>query len=146
LKKKPSTKKPGIQSEKLEKALVYIVHDLLDRAVLEPMLGGQTLKSIQEGELKGSKLELIVLSKHYRALKRLLEAWQQNLGRSDPDFSLEDEDGFLRWKHDGIPVEIQIVKRKYECFQRPDFVIYKYEFYKIPNPWKGYWKIRGIIK
>jgi len=109
------------------------------------MLAGNTLKTMREGQIDGDKVEVIVLEKHYGSEARSIFS-SSELRKLIRMENVEETDGFLRWKFEGVPIEVKIVKRHYGCLQRPDVIFYKYDQFKTPNPWETYWKIKGLIK
>jgi hypothetical protein len=57
----------------------------------------------------------------------------------------ETERGF-EWKCNGVPIYVQIIKKNYTFFKRPDLKLFRLEEYRIPNPFDNYWKARFIIR
>ena len=45
-----------------------------------------------------------------------------------------------------FPVEIHCFKKRWAFFDNPDVGFFGVDEYRIPNPFEGYWKVRGIIK
>lgn len=48
--------------------------------------------------------------------------------------------------HNGVPIIIWIIYKKWKCLQNPDTKFYGVTSFKIPNPFKQYWKARFLIK
>lgn len=75
-------------------------------------------------------------------LNTLAKGIDINYGMSD--FGA-DKQGF-QWRYHGVPILLRVIKRNYACFQNPDFVWYKAEEYRVPNPFDTYWKTRHLIR
>ena len=52
----------------------------------------------------------------------------------------------IKFNHLGTPVTIKIIHRKFAVLKNLDSVFYKIASFQIPNPFKKYWKMKGLIK
>lgn len=52
----------------------------------------------------------------------------------------------ITFKHLDTPVTIKIIHRKFKVLDHLDTIHYKIGTFKIPNPFKKYWKQRGLIR
>ena len=138
-----STKESGKSPEELDKALLF-VDDLLDRMLCPYMLAGRTLKSILKGQINGNGINVLVLRKHFGREARSVLGSCMSMIYKKPE--IKEEDGCLKLDYEGVPIEIKIIDRKYEFLKQPDMLFYKYDMFKIPNPWQSYWRVRGILK
>lgn len=123
--------------EELEAALVEAERDF-DSAVLRVMLLGETLRSIKEDDLlKGDKIELGVLRQR---LTREVRGWFK-------EFGYRVSDGLITKEFNGVPIEIKVIKKHYPFFEHLDSVLYgAFDALDVPNPWRAYWKVRGLIR
>lgn len=133
----------GKSPEDLDKALLF-VDDLLDRMLCPYVLAGETLKSVIGGQVDGDKIEVIVLRKHFGEEARSVFGSCMSMIYKKKE--IKEKGGCLNLEHEGVPIEIKIVDRKYGFLKQPDMIYYKYDMFKIPNPWLAYWKVRGIVK
>ena len=141
--------RPNPSSGDLDKALLYI-DDLLDRALCPFMVGGETAKSVSEqepsldgGKLRGRKIEILIRKRYIT--KEVLSSLKTHPISGNERTFRETETGYYI-EHEGIPIEIRVIKRDYPFFRTPDRSPYLIMDLGIPNPFEGYWKIRGIIK
>jgi len=49
------------------------------------------------------------------------------------------------YKFEGVPINVQVVKRDYGFLKYPDSKFYLASEYKIPNPFNEYWKVRTSV-
>lgn len=134
--------KTKLTDDQLSEAL-FKIEDVLGRMLVTFCLLGETARSLRDsprgGEgLKGDKIEIGVEKKYLT--KEALSTFDVY----EPDKE-KTETG---WKltYNGVPVEIKVITQKYSFFKHPDFRFYRAGEYLLPNPFKEYWKIRGIVR
>jgi len=129
--------KNGLSPDKLDQALAT-AEDLLTRSQVPFLVLGDTLRGVLKEELYGEGIELGIreryLTKSTLGIMKLIR----------PDLKVEP--GSIYFEHEGVPVDILIIKRNYKCLENPDTVFYKVTEYKIPNPLDGYFHARYLIK
>jgi hypothetical protein len=59
---------------------------------------------------------------------------------------LEIDQNTVSFEYHGVPIVIWIVHKNWKFFQNPDTVFYSTCNFRIPNPFKNYWKSRFLIK
>lgn len=128
----------GLSPSQLDRALDW-AEDTLTRAQIPFLLLGETLRSIREtGQLAGDKIELGIrrryLTHSTKGMFRLLEPQAEII------------DGYIRFEHNGVPIEIKVITKDYYFFRNPNRVFYGVSDYMTPNPWDKYYKARFIIK
>lgn len=141
--------KPPPTAEELDKALLYI-DDLLDRALCPFMVGGQIARCVMEQEpsldgrkLRGRKIEILIRKRHLT--KEVLSFLMvEPYKATNRDFR-ETETGY-RMEYDNVPIEIRIIKGDYPFFRNPDNSFYMIMNLGLPNPFKEYWKLRGVVR
>ncbi len=52
----------------------------------------------------------------------------------------------ISFKHNGVPIVVWIIHKRWKFFQNPDTIFYGITSFKIPNPFDRYWKSRFLIK
>lgn len=52
----------------------------------------------------------------------------------------------ISFDHGGVPIVIWVIQKHWKFFKNPDTVFYGVENFKVPNPFKHYWKSRFLIK
>ncbi|MDD5220005.1 MAG: hypothetical protein PHV11_05545 [Candidatus Bipolaricaulis sp.] len=129
--------KSGLSPDKLDQALAT-AEDLLTRAQVPFLVLGDTLKGVLKEELYGEGIELGVRERY------LTKGTLGMLKLVNPD--LEFRSNSIYFEYEGVPVEIQIIKRNYKCLENPDTVFYKITEYKIPNPLDRYFQAMYLIK
>lgn len=51
----------------------------------------------------------------------------------------EEEDGnLLIYRHNGVPIHIHLFEKDHECIVQTDMVRYRYEEFKVPNPYQKF--------
>lgn len=144
----PKVKEPPT-SEELDKALLYI-DDLLDRAVCPFMVGGLTARCVMEQEpsldgrkLRGRKIEILIRKRHLT--KEVLSSLKTHpISGKERTFKETDTGYYI--EHENVPIEIRVIKTNYSFLQNPDRSFYMVMDLGIPNPFKQYWKVRGVLK
>ena len=130
-----------MSSEELLNALSF-VEDCFDRAVTPFMLFKHTGLVVFRGlgeDLVGDSIEIGVLKKNMIGFN---VATLAALFPKDRTWS----SNYIKFIHEGVPVNIQIVHGDYSFFKYPDSRFYKIEDFKIPNPFMDYYKVRETIK
>jgi hypothetical protein len=52
----------------------------------------------------------------------------------------------IEFELNGVPITVYVIDTKYSFMKNPDFVFYRLTHFRIPNPFKKYWQVRGLIK
>ena len=125
--------------EQLDKALLDSF-DLMRRVLLETtyLVLGEAAKCIYEDKKLDCNGIDFGIEKRYLTPEVLstLKDWTTG------DIT---DTGFI-YKFEDVPLRFKFIKRKYHFFQYPDIKFYGPETYKLPNPFKTYWKARYLIK
>jgi len=137
--KEQISKKKGIGwTSKLDNTLLH-VQLVLERSAMPFVLLGETARSVvEDGSIGGKKIEVGVEKKY--ATKSSISLLKMQEPRIE-----ETESGYRFTRHD-VPVEINIIKRKYKFMKNPSLIFYWVENYYLPNPFKAYWKVRSFVK
>lgn len=53
---------------------------------------------------------------------------------------------WTKTKHEGIDIKFNVINQDRGFLERPDQASFWGGVYKIPNPFKKYWKMRGLVK
>jgi hypothetical protein len=119
------------------------IADLLESSQIPFMVLGDLMKQIKTGEpINVDKIQIGIKSDCWNnTTKHLIETFLLNTPYKGMDLA---EPVKFEWAN--VPIELKIIKRKYEFFKNPDFVWFWVDEYKIPNPWDKYYKARFIIK
>ena len=59
---------------------------------------------------------------------------------------VEIDENTISFSHNGVPIIIWIVHKRWKFFQSPDTVFFGICNFKLPNPFKNYWRSRFLIK
>lgn len=123
----------------LEAALLSL-DDLMERCSIPDryFLLGETAKAVRDNlHLTGSCIEAGVeeryLSENVRSIIKLFT----NVDNIVDNFEFEAS---------GIPIRVKVIKNDYDFFKYPDVRVYGPEEYQIPNPFKEYYQMRGLIR
>ena len=115
------------------------VQDVLGRALCPFVILKETAEAMRADTyfLNCQKITLGIQEKHLTkevesTLRTLVPNWKR------------DKDGF-RYEYKGVPVEIDVIKKDWKYFKNQDFLFYRAEEYKIPNPFGEYWEARNTI-
>lgn len=128
---------PELEHEQLREALLY-VEDIMERAVMNFVVLDEVAKAMYENQpLKARELDIGVLRQD------LTQYGSATLEMLEP--SLEFHKKTAGFNHNGVPVVMWILDNNMECFKNPDTVFYEVTTFKIPNPFKHYWKSRNLI-
>ena len=121
--------------------------DLMEFYIWYPTL--DTARAIKENnpDLMGDKITGAIAKRYLTddvksAIKAQLDYWQDRQ-ISEP-YTMNDD--VIRWSFNGIPIELKILKRRYNFFEYFDPVTYNYDDYKLANPWSKYWTARFIVQ
>lgn len=123
-----------------EEAL-YFVEDIFSRAMIPFVLLGETAKSVYENLDREVNTPIEVgitknnLTQYGKSTLKMFLPPETEWGSKKITFT-----------HQGTPVTIRVIHRKYSVMEKPDQVFYKITNFKIPNPFEKYWKIRGVIQ
>lgn len=144
--KKKSTSKPGKKG--LDKALMK-VFDVMSSLNVKFILLGQTAKDVHDapfsvwgGSLTGDKVEVGVEERYLTgSVRRLLRD-----GKPVYIKGAHEKNGKIDISHENTPIEIKVVKNKYEFFKNLDMKPYMTGHFHLPNPFEKYWKARNLVK
>lgn len=133
----------------LEEAL-YNATDILDRCMLPYVLLRETARDVNAGPEVLHEADGVYIGIEERYMTP--EVWS-NIGtfsrNVDLHYGMTDyvrtNNGF-GWKHNGVPIIVQIIERDYKMIHNPDIKLFRLESYRIPNPFDKYWKARWIIR
>ena len=137
---------PRMVSDLVHEALRSL-WDLMEFYIWYPTMDtAKTIKE-QDGSFLGGKITAAIhirnLTKDVKsAIKAQLDYWQDRK-ISEPYVM---NDNVISWTYKGIPVELKILKRRYNFFNNPNPVSYNYDDYKLANPFDRYWKARFIVR
>ena len=124
--------------DELYAALLHL-QDTMERCLLPFMLLDDTAEQvIHETPLDVPEISVGVQQKH------LTRESKSTLKSLIPD--LVDADVSLGYTHNGVPVTIWVIQRRYKFFQCPDIRFYNITHFFVPNPFQSYWKARFLIK
>jgi len=114
---------------------LYWIWDVFDRCNVPFFLVNQTAKDvIAQRDLTGNKIEVgIKQTEWISGGRRLLDAFATPLS--------ETEDS-ATYQFEGIPVILHVYKPS-ECIEQTDMVRYRYEQFKVPNPYSKFVEIYG---
>lgn len=131
----------------LDLALFHAV-DIADRCLMRFMLWGNTARSmVDKGLPEGDGIYLAVRKAD---LPEFVLSTLRTLAKgSDINYSIKDfkeTDNSFSWTYHNVPITIKVVHRDYKFLHNLDFIWYKAEEYRIPNPFEGYWKTRSLVK
>src|SRR3990167_5528108 len=127
--------------EQINKAL-YWVDDLLDRCQIPYVVAGDIARQLYDNDDAGrqltvDKIEIIVRNGNINpmttGLLKTFVPWVE-FGQK------------ILLEHEGVPIEIKVIKRKYQFIEYPDLRFYMSDEYKIPNQFDRYWKARFILQ
>jgi len=127
--------------EQINKAL-YWVDDLLDRCQIPYVVAGDIARQLYDNndagrQLTVDKIEIIVRNGNINpmtmGLLKTFVPWVE-FGKK------------ILLEHEGVPIEIKVIKRKYQFIEYPDLRFYMSDEYKIPNQFERFWKARFIIQ
>lgn len=123
----------SLEADKLLKAL-YWVWDAFDRANVPYFLVYQTAEDvIAQKDLSGDRVTVGIRKPEWLGGgRRLLDAFLGN--------PIIEEDNYASYDHEGVPVIIHIFE-DHECIQATDAVQYRYETFKVPNPYSTFTQV-----
>lgn len=121
-------------------AALYFVEDVMGRAMIPFVLLGDVARSVVDNldQEVNQPIEIGVLKKHYT------EYAKSTLPMFLP-FDTEYGDKKITFIHQGTPVTIRIIHRKFKVLDNPDRVFYRLTHFGIPNPFEKYWGMRRIV-
>lgn len=123
-----------------EEDALYFLEDILGRCQIPFVLLGNTAREIYynlDADLTNPKIEAGVLKKDltesgFKMLKMFLP--QAEITKKSIKFFQKDTE-----------IEIKIIKGNWGFFKNPDTVFYRLTEFRVPNPFKIYWKMKGLI-
>lgn len=101
----------------------------------------------QDGSLLKDKITGAIAKRYLTrevvsAIKAQLDYWQDR--KISEPYVMNDD--YIRWTYNGVPVELKILKRRYNFFENPDPVNYNFDNYKLANPFAKYLKAQYIVR
>lgn len=128
----------GWTSEELNAALLQVA-DYFERAVCPFLLLDETARSVKvDSQVKGKRIDIGVKRKHLaRSTGGILRMLIKDLDEGEKVWKFKVKD---------VPVKMKILERESKYTTNPDGVVYRFDDYFVPNPFEGYWKVRGLIR
>lgn len=141
------TDNPRIPHESIREAL-FNVQDILERSQIQFMLLDELAKQIAEGEdpdLSSSEISLGVMRQDFT------ESGSSTLRSLVPDagwrdFRHDEELSNISYTYGSVPVVIWIIHNKMSVFDNPETKYYYQTEFRIPNPFKEYWRKRDLVR
>lgn len=120
---------------------LYYLEDVFARAMCPFILLGDTAKNIKERLDQDSHTPIEIGVKR----KDLTDYSLSTLKTYFPgEANYTKKRITFEWQ--GTPVTVKIIDKKWKFLDNPDQVFYKLTHFKIPNPFKKYWKSRGLVR
>lgn len=118
---------------------LYYMHDLFDRALVPFFLIGITAKcAVKNEELSGDALHLGV---------RKLDLTQSGMNVLSILTNAEEvTEKRIIYKTGGVPVHVHIYQKENRMITNPEYVMYMYESFRVPNQFDKYWKVKHLLK
>jgi len=121
---------------------LYFIEDILQRSSISFILLGDTAKTIVDSvdgfdSTVTGDITIGILKKD------LTESGQSFLKMLIPGIEISDN---MELEHEGTKIKIKVINRNYKVFKAPDFKFYKVTEFNIPNPFRGYWKMRHLVR
>ncbi len=138
---------PKFTHEELREAL-FNVQDILERSQIQFVLLdeiAQQMFEIEDPILEACEVSVGVLSQDFT------ESGSSTLRSMIPEAGWGDKSSSgdldtLTYRVGSVPVVIWIIHNNLDVFRYPDVRFYYNTEYRIPNPFKEYWKKRDFIK
>jgi hypothetical protein len=123
-----------LPAEKLLAALYYI-WDAFERANMPFFLVYQTARDVMlNHDLTGSKVEVGVRGVEWiSGAKRVFDNFA-----GEP---LEETPEKATYMHVGVPIVVHVYQKDDECIVQTDMVRYRYEEFKVPNPYQRFLEV-----
>jgi hypothetical protein len=125
--------------EQITDALYYL-DDVMDRAQIPFFLLEGAAKQIHD-DLPYFSLNQIDAG--------VPEQYVQKTGKEFLKIVIPDvyfDDNTISFVHNSVPIIVWIIHKKWKFFQNPDTVFFGITSFKLPNPFKSYWRARFLIK
>lgn len=146
MKKTTQAGENGASSDQLDMALRDI-EDILGRALCPFVLLGQTARDIVDGkQLTGNKITVGVESKHLtkEAVGTLKVYLKKDMPTTLKSFDYEPS-GVPKYKI--MPrVYVKVIKKRWKFLKNKDYKFHLNTEYLVPNPFKNYWKAKGLVR
>lgn len=126
--------------EKIHEALMYS-QEVLERSSIPFMLLDETAHQIMKTEMptfRLSEISIGIMKRHWT------ESGKSIFNMIVPQ--AEETNMNISYTVGDVPVIMWIIEREFSFFQYPDVRFYFNSEFKIPNPWREYWKSRDLIK
>lgn len=116
----------------------FHIYDVMERCLITDWFAlDQTAKSIKDNE----HIQDVVIGFEERQFndsnRQTFKQFTHNLKETTNGYTCE---------YNNVPITIKVFKKDLKFFDYPDVKMYKFEPVKLPNPFAGYWKSRGILK
>lgn len=125
--------------DELHEALLK-AEDILDRALCPFILIDETAKQLltESPTLDLPEISIAVMKKHWTPeVKSIVMMYQKDIELNKVN---------AMFKVGVVPVVIWVIERDYSFFQNPDTRWYYQTQFRIPNPFRQYWKDRDLIR
>lgn len=120
---------------------IYFVEDIMDRALANYVVLGETAKQMMDNPDSSPEgvLEFGILKKDYtKYAQGVLKTYLPK----DAVFTERK----ITFEVNGSQVIIRILNKKHGVLLNPDTIHFKVAVFQIPNPFEGYWKIKNFVK
>jgi hypothetical protein len=116
---------------------LYYIWDAFERSNMPFFLVWDTARqAILNADLRGDKVEVGVRAVEWRSgAKRIFDAFV-----NEP---IEEESDTVTYEFHGVPVIVHIFEKDHECIVQTDMVRYRYEEFKVPNPYQKFIEVFG---
>ena len=117
--------------------------DMLEMAMLPYVLLGDIAKAMVDGHDGISGDDIFVPVIEVGLYQRNMTPEVLSLFRT---WKFNQTDYGYTYTFSGVPVELHVIKRRYNFFEQPDQRFFGPDVFTIPNPFDKYWKARFIIQ
>lgn len=141
------TNSPKLSHEQIRDAL-FRVQDHLERSQIQFVLLDEIAKQMREMEdplLEASEVSIGIRSQDFT------QSGSSTLRSIIPDAGWEEflhgeTISNLAYQDGSVPVVIWIIHNDLDVFKNPDTKFYYQTEFRLPNPFKTYWRVRDLIK
>jgi len=136
--------------EKLNTALRE-AFDLFESCAIECMPIKETGKAIRDGRLlSGDRISIGLQKKYlsYSTMSTLINYMRDKCERGNSDtFTFDpDDQRLISFEHEGVPIDIHIIEKKWKFLHSPEAVMYNFDYFILPNPYEAYYKSRFLFR
>ena len=138
---------PVLNKMQLDEAFNHLI-DIMDRCLCPFLLLGETARSIvKDNSLNGDGLYIGIRKPDFndstQSMLRTISSPNFDIHLGIDNFK-QDDNGFS-WSFKEVPINVRVIKQKYEFINNPTDVWYYADTFKIPNPFDKYWTARSLI-